>query len=912
MPNWNEEQAKFIQKLERMENTFGEIFEKDKDGIVIAYNDREKLKELQAKNASVLHKLKSGEFTVAIVGLEKAGKSTLGNALMELIVLPEYTERCTYTTTEIRSGSSDEAEVTFFNHAEFDDNLRKMLQNVGYKGPMSLTQTTWGDFERYWREVENLQENDTSMRDLYERHNGTTVEDLKDILTHKEVFNEVLGSEPRKFAGADVLKQVEFTKFVTSIVGYNGGLAVRKPYPYAVKNVLIHSTRLKAMSDAVFYDVPGFDSPTELHKEQTKNMLIKSDAIILVTDVGGRPNLTGTQLDMLRKSRDEDGIKLCDKVFVFGNRIDMAGNKQISKDNMAALINDAVNKYKIASEKRIVGGSAKGYLQSKGIESEDKRGDVDVNAKLKEWNMESGIEKLRDKLQDYYNNERFEVLKKRAEKTLIDTEDYLRGIVDKYPPEVLNRKQDGAKIALSLNQKLRKFYRESKKIADTHQIKITSEKPFSSSLSGQVDNIFLHTQDLDKFIEDAKLEVLNAAGGNFQASRVDNELRKKLNQEFIERLVEEVEKITQNRQNEIRDELVNTFLSILGMQPHSTYKKELENDANRLFDELLKEKGSKCDFNSLVQRFATFLIESLIQNPYGTSAKERLIQVKDNLAEFLALAVYYAFPAVDAGQIDFDNTEQRKNFFAMILAHENIGASSIGNSSSNTASATDNTDLIRNFFKKNEQALTNGKNLNIDALPFAKWGAMLANAGIDVNQRKTEIAKQMNDLVRTPEWKKAGQGESESLIEQSLIKLGHNKAVGNSEQSSANVGLLDQLEEFNKRGTEEIANIVFDENAMLMILDKDIDILRHIMQKSVIKAIGLERAFLNIITKNINVIRDNIDDDEGAQKYNNWIYKNYQKIMENEYAAIEIDNANNEIRKMIVKSIEDVLEKIDE
>ena len=63
----------------------------------------------------MIQKLTNQEFTVAVVGFEKAGKSTLVNALLKLIVLPVYTERCTYTTTETRAGSNDTATIYFYS-----------------------------------------------------------------------------------------------------------------------------------------------------------------------------------------------------------------------------------------------------------------------------------------------------------------------------------------------------------------------------------------------------------------------------------------------------------------------------------------------------------------------------------------------------------------------------------------------------------------------------------------------------------------------------------------------------------------------------------------------------------------------------------------------------------------------------
>ena len=62
-------------------------------------------------------------------------------------------------------------------------------------------------------------------------------------------------------------------------------------------------------------------------------MLKAADVIILVTNVGDRPNLVGTQLDMLRKERDVDDVPLSDKVFVFGNKKNGAEGQVYSLDD---------------------------------------------------------------------------------------------------------------------------------------------------------------------------------------------------------------------------------------------------------------------------------------------------------------------------------------------------------------------------------------------------------------------------------------------------------------------------------------------------------------------------------------------------------------------------------------------------
>ena len=99
---------------------------------------------------------------------------------------------------------------------------------------------------------------------------------------------------------------------------------------------------------------------------------------------------------------------------------------------------------------------------------------------------------------------------------------------------------------------------------------------------------------------------------------------------------------------------------------------------------------------------------------------------------------------------------------------------------------------------------------------------------------------------------------------------------------------------------------------MIEILNADISILRDVTVNSVVKATGLEIAFIAVVTKNINLIRENLSENvDGRKKFNSWIKANVKKIKENEFAAIEQDNMNNQTRKMIVNSIRQALDKLD-
>ena len=134
---------------------------------------------------------------------------------------------------------------------------------------------------------------------------------------------------------------------------------------------------------------------------------------------------------MLQKGRDEDGINLSDKVFVFSNKLDMAGNSQLAKDNISALVHDATEQYELAMKDR---SSAKAYLEKAGKLSQDDKnlGLRNISVTLEQRQMSNGIDELKSKIQDYYDNDRFEVLQKRAEKNINDAVKFLTAILEKY------------------------------------------------------------------------------------------------------------------------------------------------------------------------------------------------------------------------------------------------------------------------------------------------------------------------------------------------------------------------------------------------------------------------------------------------------------------------------------------------
>ncbi len=120
------EKEEYIEKLEKQIQAIDSILKMD-SGTVVSAELRKQLKTLKCEAETVLRKLKNNEFEIAIVGLEKAGKSTFANAIMENNLLPTKDLRCTFTTTQIDYSEDDSATVSFYTSDEFDQDFKDKL-----------------------------------------------------------------------------------------------------------------------------------------------------------------------------------------------------------------------------------------------------------------------------------------------------------------------------------------------------------------------------------------------------------------------------------------------------------------------------------------------------------------------------------------------------------------------------------------------------------------------------------------------------------------------------------------------------------------------------------------------------------------------------------------------------------------
>lgn len=459
--SWEDERKVYADKLEQIIGGITKILELEGNRIVTPEMSAS-LQGLRKEAECLLPKLKKGEFEIAVVGLEKAGKSSFSNAFIGLTALPTADERCTYTSTCIRpvDGPNREgyAEVTFYNRQEFSRSFQEKLEKMGIPDA-HLYNTDNLSVEKYKQLFENCEP------DKKERYENSLHQDILATLQNKQQLQQYIGAPMRPFSQSE-LSDPEFKAFITS-----PGKAI------ATKDVVIYSAELQAMPNAVMYDVPGFNSPTAMHKEQTLEKMRAVDAIIMVAKAN-EPTLTSEVLSVF-KDRDMDGAYLSDKLFVFANKADLATDLE---KNKKTTYYEWMERWKIlpnnaASKERFVFGSAQAALHDK--QAQEKLGMKD-----------GGIEVLRERLKIYYETTRFEVLKKRVGKILVDVEDQFKDLRETVASPVDSTERN--RIVLALQREMSSAIPERLEALKADLSKEAGEeKPLTKRLSEDIKNLVM-------------------------------------------------------------------------------------------------------------------------------------------------------------------------------------------------------------------------------------------------------------------------------------------------------------------------------------------------------------------------------------------------------------------------------------
>ncbi|MGV8120117.1 MAG: dynamin family protein [Candidatus Xenobiia bacterium LiM19] len=375
---WNKIRTEYIQKLE-IASTAADICQDlvQKVSHPSLLSIRPELKVIREQLEKELERLKGNCFNVAVIGLEKAGKSLLLNAWLGADVLPSMPERCTYTSTELWSAPSPEEEryiIEYYGRDEFFSQLKeKKLQKE---------QVTGSDKKKLENEIEEIQE-------------------------HLQKIEEYLGKDTETHGFKDV---TELRGQLDTIISSKDKARAR-----SVKRIKIYTMKLRIGRDIVFHDVPGFNSPIELHKQQTIAKLKECDAIIYTKEYD-KPDLEGNEEQMLSIADQMDPfLTVADKIFIALTKVDRAKDGESLKN----LIDKAGERWKEVDRNHLIPVAAISHLcKMKTAKDEHMKLKETYIHDIEKLGIPDGIEELQLSIYRYMDNERSKIISKRCENIL--------------------------------------------------------------------------------------------------------------------------------------------------------------------------------------------------------------------------------------------------------------------------------------------------------------------------------------------------------------------------------------------------------------------------------------------------------------------------------------------------------------
>jgi hypothetical protein len=331
-------------------------------------------------------RLKKDEFRIAVVGLEKAGKSTFVNAWLGADLLPNEMKRCTFTTTQLYS---------------VDDPSEQRLEVY----PKSRDQ-----FERMVSELENR----ARSRDSDDARRAAS--DLEVISRNRRTLDEVL---------ADEMQRYSFTR-LDDIGAQLKKYVADESFGHAVLETRLYISGLATARGIVFYDVPGLNSGLAKQVEESEQMLKDCDAVILIQS-SKRPNLEAHEQKLLQfVQAGDEVIGIAGKLFVFLGRIDEQGTAEALEQAKSIALRDWQARGELPPS-RLIPGSAAAYLlliHSAGENLLRETGGLAVVRPAlervtcagsdEELKRASGIPLIKERIETYLQHERIDILHRRC------------------------------------------------------------------------------------------------------------------------------------------------------------------------------------------------------------------------------------------------------------------------------------------------------------------------------------------------------------------------------------------------------------------------------------------------------------------------------------------------------------------
>lgn len=547
-----------------------------------------------------LERLKQREFRIAVVGLEKAGKSTFINAWLECDLLPAKAARCTFTTTQIYS-VTDDAKQKLEVQTKTDDQFFMLLEEL---------------------------------------KNANAKEDLNTIHQNETTLSQVRkeGSFTLPFTRLEDVKD-QLRKYVAD-----------EKYAHSVLEARLYTSKLAQAEGIVFYDVPGLDSGLAKHVDEAQRMLSDCDAVILVQRF---TSLREKELEIIRFTELGDkNVTVADKLFVFLSRIDALATPEALKQHIEEAAQDWQKRANLPL-KRIVSGSAGGYLVLNDLAEKQTQLEIgelkamqeklrnltgiDSNEALSQ--EATGIPEIKGKIFEYINTERVSILKKRCEasinKILGAAEEIYTLTIQSYPenPEDAKRFEEDRQRVLftewwhkkweEIKAELQIFYNSSIVSKDSKSLVNTS----NSAEKFRLRYFQIVTDKMQEFrvIAFREKDTIFAANANpvFDRTKANFIWREKLYIEASKTLTS----IASQLAIELQDEslkLVEYMCSLLwnGKQ----VKERIIKGSDEAFSSALYLSKLENSLSVLFLRFARPIAEALIRGPVNSETRNEIVK----------------------------------------------------------------------------------------------------------------------------------------------------------------------------------------------------------------------------------------------------------------------------------------------
>lgn len=551
-----------------------------------------------------LERLKKREFRIAVVGLEKAGKSTFVNAWLDCDLLPAKGGRCTFTTTQIFSVQTDDQQVLA----------------VKAKTPAQFSQLQ-SDLKLAAQTEENAKK------------------DLETISRYATTLQQVIdeGNKEIPFSRLEDLKE-PLQKYVAD-----------ERFAHAVDEIWLYTNKLAQAEGVVFYDVPGLDSGLAKHVEESKEMLADCDAVIVVQRFS---NLREAELCLIKFTEEGDrNVKVADKLFAFLSNIDLQGTADAISDHIAEAKADWTRHANLP-EHRIVAGTAGSHLVLSGVAGEQTlkaigspeavrqklEGLTGIGDRDQLLNQVTGIREIKSRVNAYINNERVDVLKKRCGASIsriLTTSESIRTAVSKRysdnPADAKRQEEDSQRINFAewWASKWEKIVAE---LADYYDLNIRpSDRTHKNSdqlISPSKIQVNFHVRYLahvDELFSAFKEKAAKRREIIFKQQSVIQFDSQETNFEWREELFADISQMLQDISKELAlelrqeaTELVEYISSLMWNSPE--VKLRLIEDADNYVEALDRS------LSVLFLRFARPMVEALVRSPVDSEKRSSIIK----------------------------------------------------------------------------------------------------------------------------------------------------------------------------------------------------------------------------------------------------------------------------------------------